>query len=51
VVVAGAPDQPGVPLLAGRPRQDGAATAYVCRGFVCDRPVTSEPELATQLRA
>jgi hypothetical protein len=51
VVVAGAPDQPGVPLLAGRRRQDGAATAYVCRGFVCDRPVISEPELATQLRA
>jgi uncharacterized protein YyaL (SSP411 family) len=49
VIVAGAPDQPGVPLLAGRPRQDGAATAYVCRGFVCDRPVTTEAELATQL--
>jgi hypothetical protein len=49
VIVAGAPDQPGVPLLAGRPRRDGAATAYVCRGFVCDRPVTTEAELATQL--
>lgn len=49
VVVAGASDQPGVPLLAGRPRVDGAATAYVCRGFVCDRPVTTEDALATQL--
>ena len=50
VVVAGAPDQPGTPLLAGRPRADGAATAYVCRGFVCDRPVTSVDDLAAQLR-
>jgi hypothetical protein len=50
VVVAGAPDQPGVPLLAGRRRLEGAATAYVCRGFVCDRPVTSESDLAAQLR-
>jgi hypothetical protein len=49
VVVAGAPDQPGVPLLAGRRQPDGAATAYVCRGFVCDRPVSSPPELAAQL--
>ena len=50
VVVAGEPDQPGVPLLAGRPRLDGAATAYVCRGFVCDRPVTAVAELAARLR-
>ncbi|EWM65881.1 LOW QUALITY PROTEIN: hypothetical protein MCBG_03014, partial [Micromonospora sp. M42] len=33
VVVAGAPDQPGVPLLAGRPFVDGRPAAYVCRGF------------------
>jgi uncharacterized protein len=51
VIVAGEPDQPGVPLLADRPRLDGASTAYVCRGFVCDRPVTAEAELATQLTA
>ena len=37
VVVAGAPDAPG-PLLADRPLVDGRAAAYVCRGFVCDRP-------------
>ena len=49
VVVAGQPDQPGVPLLVGRVRRDGAATAYVCRGFVCDRPVTTAAELAAQL--
>ncbi|MDN5860298.1 MAG: thioredoxin domain-containing protein [Pseudonocardia sp.] len=41
VVVAGMPDAPGVPLLAGRPLVDGAPAAYVCRGFVCDRPVTA----------
>jgi uncharacterized protein len=50
VVVAGRPDQPGVPLLANRPMIDGTATAYVCRGFVCDRPVTSAEELAATLR-
>ncbi|HEY8532757.1 MAG TPA: thioredoxin domain-containing protein [Micromonospora sp.] len=49
VVVAGTADQPGVPLLRGRTVLDGHATAYVCRGFVCDRPVTSAIELADQL--
>jgi uncharacterized protein len=50
VVVSGAPDTPGVPLLAGRPMLDGAPTAYVCRGFVCDRPVTDPADLAALLR-
>ncbi|GAA4597800.1 uncharacterized protein YyaL (SSP411 family) [Actinoplanes octamycinicus] len=45
VIVAGAPDLPGVPLLADRPMIDGKPTAYVCRGFVCDRPVTSAADL------
>ncbi|WP_431873712.1 thioredoxin domain-containing protein [Micromonospora marina] len=49
VVVAGAPDQPGVPLLAGRPFVDGRPAAYVCRGFVCQRPVTGVEELIAQL--
>lgn len=49
VVVAGPPDQSGVPLLAGRPLVDGAPAAYVCRGFVCDRPVTTASELAAKL--
>jgi uncharacterized protein YyaL (SSP411 family) len=35
----------GVRLLADRPPVDGRATAYVCRGFVCDRPVTGPPDL------
>ncbi len=49
VIVAGEPDLPGVPLLADRPLQNGVPTAYICRGFVCDRPVTSPEELTTRL--
>jgi uncharacterized protein YyaL (SSP411 family) len=49
VIVAGAPDQPGVPLLADRPMINGESTAYVCRGFVCERPVTTVDDLAGQL--
>jgi uncharacterized protein YyaL (SSP411 family) len=49
IVLAGEPDAPGVPLLADRPLVDGAAAAYVCRGYVCDRPVTSADALAAQL--
>jgi uncharacterized protein YyaL (SSP411 family) len=50
VTAHGAPDQPGVPLLAGRPLVTGGAAAYLCRGFVCDRPVTTPEELGTLLR-
>ncbi len=49
VVVAGEPDAPGVPLLAGRPLVDGHPAAYVCRGFVCDRPVTTPEALTATL--
>jgi uncharacterized protein len=49
VIVAGLPDKPGVPLLANRPLTDGAPTAYVCRGFVCDRPVTTPADLEAKL--
>ncbi|MGC4804319.1 thioredoxin domain-containing protein [Micromonospora sp. DT233] len=49
VLVAGRPDQPGVPLLADRPLVDGRPTAYVCRGFVCQRPVTTVEDLLAQL--
>jgi uncharacterized protein len=45
VVVAGAPDAPGVPLLADRPLVDGSSAAYVCRGFVCDLPATGPDAL------
>ncbi|MEV4705693.1 thioredoxin domain-containing protein [Actinoplanes sp. NPDC049316] len=50
VIVFGAPDQAGVPLLAERPLIDGRAAAYVCRGFVCDRPVTTVEELEARLK-
>jgi uncharacterized protein YyaL (SSP411 family) len=49
VIVSGEPDAPGVPLLVGRPLRDGRATAYVCRGFVCDAPVTTVDELVAKL--
>lgn len=51
VVAVGEPDAPGVPLLAARPLVDGQAAAYVCRGFVCDRPVTTAEDLAAALGA
>jgi uncharacterized protein len=51
VVVSGPPDATGVPLLAGRPLVDGRPAAYVCRGFVCDRPVTEPAALAAAVRA
>ncbi|MGN7246746.1 thioredoxin domain-containing protein [Janibacter anophelis] len=50
VVVSGSPDQVGEPLLADRPLVDGRPAAYVCRGFVCDAPVTDPQALAALLR-
>ena len=38
-------------LLHDRPLVDGRPAAYVCRGFVCDRPTTDPGELARQLSA
>ncbi|NYG05863.1 hypothetical protein BJ986_000350 [Phycicoccus badiiscoriae] len=49
VVVQGAPDAAGHPLLAQRPLVDGHAAAYVCRGFVCDAPVTDVAALTAAL--
>jgi uncharacterized protein YyaL (SSP411 family) len=49
VIVVGEPDAPGVPLLAERSLIGGLPSAYVCRGFVCDRPVTSVEDLTAQL--
>jgi uncharacterized protein YyaL (SSP411 family) len=49
VVVVGSHDQPGAPLLASRPPVDDQPTAYVCRGFVCERPVTTEGDLLALL--
>jgi uncharacterized protein YyaL (SSP411 family) len=50
VVAVGDEDSP-IPLLEGRRRRDGKATAYVCRGFVCRQPVTEVEALAEQLEA
>ncbi len=47
VVVGGTPDS--VPLLADRPLVDGESAAYVCRGVVCDRPVTDVDALVEAL--
>jgi len=50
VLAGGAPsegDQVG--LLAEREMRNGRATAYVCRQFTCDAPVTDPAELRTQL--
>ena len=38
-----------IALLHDRPALDGRATAYVCRGFACRRPVIHPDELAAQL--
>ena len=39
----------GVPLLDGRTPVDGIPAAYVCRGFVCEAPVTAVSDLERQL--
>ena len=49
MLLAGQPEAEGVPLLADRPAVAGAPAAYVCRGYVCDRPVTSTEDLLAAL--
>ncbi|MCW2521917.1 MAG: hypothetical protein JWO63_252, partial [Frankiales bacterium] len=49
VAVHGRPDEPGVALLADRPLVGGSSAAYVCRGFVCDRPTTDPAQLRASL--
>ncbi|BBH18029.1 thioredoxin domain-containing protein [Nocardioides baekrokdamisoli] len=44
VVIADAATE-GIPLLDGRTQVDGEPAAYVCRNFVCERPVTDPAEL------
>ncbi|MFJ9388551.1 thioredoxin domain-containing protein [Nocardioides sp. NPDC101246] len=41
VVVVADEARDDIPLLSGRTPVDGRAAAYVCRGFVCERPVTA----------
>ncbi|MCH9723060.1 MAG: thioredoxin domain-containing protein [Actinomycetia bacterium] len=47
IVIGGLVDS--APLLAGRDRVGAADAAYVCRGRVCDLPVTGVRELADAL--
>ncbi|MFI6642055.1 thioredoxin domain-containing protein [Streptomyces sp. NPDC050504] len=49
VVAAGAPGGEEFPLLVDRVLVGGVPTAYVCRHFVCDAPVTCAEELARHL--
>lgn len=42
-VLVGAPDS--APLLTDRPARHGVPTAYVCRGTVCDAPLTRVEQL------
>lgn len=45
VVVAADGPVDGIPLLIGRTPVEGHPAAYVCRGFVCERPVTSADDI------
>ena len=47
VVVSGAPN--AAPLLMDRPTVDGKPAAYVCRGMVCEQPVTAVADLLASL--
>ncbi|MEY9963105.1 uncharacterized protein YyaL (SSP411 family) [Streptacidiphilus sp. MAP12-16] len=51
VLAFGEPGSTSVPLLADRPLRDGLPTAYVCRHFTCDAPVTDPSALAASLRS
>jgi uncharacterized protein YyaL (SSP411 family) len=41
----------GLPLFEDRAPIDGQATAFVCRNYACELPVTDRSALATQLDA
>jgi uncharacterized protein YyaL (SSP411 family) len=49
VLAVGAAGDVVPPLLVERYPAGGRATAYVCRGFVCEQPTESAAELARQL--
>jgi len=47
----GGASHPALPLLADRPAMGGRPTAYMCRRYVCQMPVTSAADLARQIEA
>jgi uncharacterized protein YyaL (SSP411 family) len=49
LVLAGGSAPDGIALLDGRVARNGKATAYVCRGFVCEQPVDDPVALFEQL--
>jgi uncharacterized protein YyaL (SSP411 family) len=52
IVAVGMPeDADSIALVKGRGPVDGRATAYVCRNFVCELPVTEPADLLKQLSA
>jgi uncharacterized protein YyaL (SSP411 family) len=52
VLAAGGPDsRERIALLAGRMPRGGIPTAYVCRAYTCEEPVTEAARLGQQLEA
>jgi uncharacterized protein YyaL (SSP411 family) len=50
VLAGGEPDSgERIALLAGRTPRGGIPTAYVCRAYTCEEPVTEAARLAQQL--
>ena len=49
LVIAGSGPDDDVALLRERPAREGRATAYVCRGYVCDAPANDPAELDRRL--
>ena len=51
LVIAGSAPDGDVALLRDRHARDGRATAYVCRGYICEAPANDSGELDRQLAA
>ena len=51
IAVSKDPAASAIPLLADRVAIDSRPTAYVCRGFACQMPVSSADALRVQLRS